>query len=168
MTETHTLPDRFRTLGKLPRVRSAVPADFDAIMAMCRELYAENGAVNVDWPSVTDAIIDGVNGKQSCLGVIGEPCALEAMIYLRISRMWYSTEIILEELFCYVTGAHRRSNNAKALLQFARTSSDKLGVPLLIGIISNERTVEKVRLYSRHLGAPAGAFFLHNAKTGNR
>jgi GNAT superfamily N-acetyltransferase len=153
---------------RFPRVRLAVPEDFNAIMELCRLLYAENGAVNVDWPSVETAVIGGVNGVQSCLGVIGSREQLEGMIYLRISRMWYSADIILEELFNYVHPDYRRSHNAKALIEFAKTNADRLEVPLLIGVISNARTAQKVRLYGRYLGAPAGAFFLYGAQTGGR
>lgn len=167
MTQTHAHADQ-RRITTRARVRAAVPEDFNEIMDLCRLLYAENGAVNVDWPSVEMAIIDGVNGNQACLGVIGEPGALEGAIYLRISRMWYSREIILEEMFNFVREECRRSGNAKSLIAFAKANSDKLNIPLLIGVISNERTEAKIRLYSRYLGAPAGAFFLYNAHTGGR
>ncbi len=156
------------TAKRFPRVRVAVPEDFAGIMTLCRQLYAENGAVNVDWPSVENTVMDGVNGHQSCLGVIGKPEQLEGMIYLRISRMWYSSDIILEELFNFVGAEFRRSHNAKALLEFAKTNADRLEVPLLIGVISNAKTAAKIRLYSRYLGAPAGAFFLYGAHTGGR
>lgn len=153
---------------KFPRVRAAVPEDFNGIMDLCKLLYAENGAMDVDWPSVEANVISGVNGDQSCLGVIGSRDELEGMIYLRVSRMWYSREVIFEELFNFVAPQYRRSRNAQALIEFAKAASDRLDIPLLIGVISNERTQAKVKLYSRYLGAPAGAFYLYGAKTGGR
>lgn len=160
-TETRTKPNRF------PHVRAAVPEDFNSIMNLCQLLYAENGAVDVDWPLVEAMIMDGVNGRQSCLGVVGKD-ELEGMIYLRISRMWYSQNIMLEEMFNFVSQPFRRSRNAQALIGFAKAAADRLEVPLLIGVISNEHTQQKIRLYSRYLGAPAGAFFLYGAHTGGR
>jgi hypothetical protein len=41
-----------------------------------------------------------------------------------------------------------------------------MGMPLLIGVLSNSRTEAKIRLYKRHFGEPAGAYFLYNARTG--
>jgi len=167
MESTQTVNGFIRTSSALPRVRAAVPTDFGRIMHLCEQLYAENGAVNVDWDLVERVIFDGVNGKQSCLGVIGGD-EIEAMIYLRISRMWYSSDVVLEELMNFVSQPYRKTMNAKALIEFAKESSRRLEVPLLIGVISNEKTEAKIRLYSRYLGQPAGAFFLYGAKTGDR
>ena len=44
---------------------------------------------------------------------------------------------------------------------------DDLGIPLIIGVLSNQRTEAKIRLYERQFGAPAGAFFLYNVHTGH-
>lgn len=151
-------------MTKFPRVRSAKPEDFQHVMVLCRQLYKENAAVSVDWPAVEDLIADGINSFGACLGVIGEP--VQGMIYLRISKMWYSKDLLLEELFTYVDPEFRSSNNAKALVDFAKKCSDDFNIPLLIGIISNQQTVAKIKLYKRQLGEPAGAFFLYNGKTG--
>lgn len=152
---------------EMPRVRAAAPEDFEQIMRMCRKLHEENGVSNVDWTMVAHKMMQGINQDGAIIGVIGDPGALRGLIYMQMSHMWYSQDTILEELFNYVLPEHRRSNNAKALIDFGKTCSDRLGVPLLIGIISNQRTEEKVRLYRRRLGPPAGAFFLVNARTGN-
>jgi hypothetical protein len=60
---------------------------------------------------------------------------------------------------------HRRSRHANALLKYSKHLSDEVGIPLLIGIISNKRTEAKVRLYRKHL-PETGSFFLYNAQTG--
>lgn len=155
--------------NKFPRVRSAKPEDFQRIMVLCRQLYQENGATLVDWPAVEAMVMDGINGFGACLGVIGDP--VQGMIFLRISKMWYSSEMILEELFVYVDPEHRIRkgvNNAKALINFAKKCSDDFGIPLLIGVISNKQTEAKIKLYKRELGPYAGTFFLYNGKTGDR
>lgn len=166
--ETVTRPVQIR-FPALPRVRAAKPEDFSEIMRLCRLLYAENAAANVDWPAVEAVVIDGVNGLQSCLGVIGKPGGeLCGMILLRISRMWYSPDSMLEELFNFVPAEHRKDHNARALVSFAKDCADRLETPMLIGIISNHRTKAKIRLYERTLGPASGAFFLYGAKTGDR
>lgn len=150
------------------KVRLARPEDFSSIMKLCRLLYEENGAVGVKWPIVEATIMKGVNQDNSTLGVIGDIGNVEAMMYLRFATMWYSEELVLEELYNFVGPDFRRSKRAKTLLHFARDASDRLKIPLLIGIISNERTAGKVRLYERVFGKAAGAYFLYNAKTGQK
>lgn len=150
-----------------PHVRAASMDDFPQIMTMCQELHGENGVSNVDWVVVAETIQRGIKNDGALIGLIAPGDEIEAMIYLQISRMWYSKDPIFEELFNYVRPAYRRSNNAKTMIDFAKRASLHFKIPLLIGVISNERTEEKVRLYRRRLGAPSGAFFLVNAKTGS-
>jgi GNAT superfamily N-acetyltransferase len=99
-------------------------------------------------------------------GDAGEP--LEAMIILRIGSMWYSHENILDEKAIYVAPEFRsaKGGRARKLAEWAKTVSEKLGIPLAIGVLSNTRTEAKIRLYERVFGAPAGVYFLYNAKTG--
>jgi hypothetical protein len=155
-----------------PKVRTAVPEDFPQIMDMGVRLYDENGAINVNWKKVQEVVIDGINGNMATIGVIGSVGSIEGMIYLRISDLWYSGDTILEELFNYVLPQHRKSRNAHALVNFAKECSEKFQVPLLIGVISNKRTEEKVRLYKRILGPTQGAFFFYGvdrwSKNGRR
>ncbi len=160
---TQNLPKPFQP-KPLPQVRSAVPEDFPQLMALCGQLYQENGAVNVDWGRVEAKIAQGVNGMQSVIGLIGDVHAVQAMIYLQISDLWYSGEIVLEELFSYVSPEYRRTRNARALLEFAKTAATNFNVPLLIGVISNTRTQAKVDMYERVLGSMKGAFFFYNVK----
>jgi hypothetical protein len=49
------------------------------------------------------------------------------------------------------------------LISFGKKCAIDIGVPLMMGILSGERTEAKVRLYCRQFGTPAGAFFLSNA-----
>lgn len=150
----------------LPRVRAAKPEDFNSIMQLCKMLYEENGMTNIDWHRVIQAVTDGVNGKAATLGVIGPFDDLHGMVLLRFAETWYSNELILEELYNYVPPVHRHGHNARALIEFAKAASDRLEIPLLIGVLSTTRTRAKVRLYRRVFGEPAGAFFLYNGRTG--
>lgn len=150
----------------LPRVRSAKPEDFPGIMQMCRQIYAENGITEVAWPRVEQIVIDAINGNQSSMSVIGYSDDLAGMLLLRFSSVWYSDELLLEELYNYVPPHHRKGHNARALIEFAKSASDRLELPLLIGILSTHRTRAKVRLYRRVFGEPAGAFFLYGRKIG--
>lgn len=149
-----------------PAVRAARPEDFPAIMELCRKLYEENGITDVAWHRVEAVVVNGINGRAATLGVIG-PCEnLGGMILLRFSETWYSEKLVLEELYNFVPPGHRNTHNARILLEFAKSCSDRLEIPLLIGVLSQNRTRAKVRLYERMFGQPAGAFFLYGAQTG--
>lgn len=145
-------------------VRLATPGDEPEIMEMCRMLHSENGAFPMDDDLVRSQLQLAFAKKGGMLGVIGEPGHLQGMIYLLIAHFWYSREWHLEELFSWVHPNHRRSNNAKNLIGFAKHCADELKIPLVIGIISNTRTEAKVELYKRQLKKPAGAFFIYGGK----
>lgn len=148
------------------RVRIATAADGDDLIELCKLLHSENGVFAMDQTRVRATLDRAFRREGGLIGVIGNPGHVEGAIVLQISQLWYSEQWCLEELFSFVSPRFRRSTNAKDLIAFAKQASEKLGIPLLIGVLSNERTEAKVKLYSRHLGNPAGAFFLYGATTG--
>lgn len=148
-------------------VRLAVQSDEEDIMALCRLLHEENGLWIMNETKVRQMLRKAWRKEFAVIGIVGKPGALEGVIFLTLDQPWYSDEWMLEEMFNFVHPAHRKSGHAKRLVEFAKQTSEGLGVPLMIGIISNERTDAKVRLYQRQLGAPAGAFFVFGRKTGN-
>lgn len=129
-------------------------------------LHAENAMMPLSLQRVEDAARRGIAQDMAMIGIIGDVGKAEAMIGLTVGRFWYTDSFHLEELFAFVRPEFRKSNNAKALIEFAKSSALRIGVPLLIGVISNERTEAKTRLYERRLGKPSGAYFLFNGKTG--
>lgn len=153
-------------LQELPRVRQATIEDFHQIISMGKELHAENGLMPLAVDKIEETAMKGINHDGGVIGVIGAVGNIEAMIHLVIAQYWYSHDLHLEELYNFVRPQFRRSNNAKALIEYAKRCSERMDVPLLIGIVSNQRTEQKVKLYQRRLGEPSGAYFLYNAKTG--
>jgi hypothetical protein len=149
-----------------PVVRLATMDDLMDLLAMGRELHKENGMLNLDDDLIWQGAIDAIKGNNSVVGVIGPVGNIEAAIHLAFRKFWYTSDWHLEELWAYVRPQFRNSTNAKSLVQYAKHCADVLNVPLLIGILSNEKTEAKVALYRRQLGNPTGAYFLYNAKTG--
>jgi Uma2 family endonuclease len=82
--------------------------------------------------------------------------------------MWYSDTMIVEEKAIFIHPDFRaaKGGRAKRLCEFSKQVADTLGIPLIIGVLSNSRTEAKVRMYERQFGAPAGALFLYGATTG--
>ncbi len=163
---------------QFPIVRRATMADYPAIMAMAELVHEENGLFKMsprkmDWLFRRildpDSIPVGDFGVRGFIGVIGGPPGgrLEALIVITLGSYWYTDEVVLEEYATFVHPDFRKSNHAKTLLKYAQHLSDEIGIPLLIGVLSNERTEAKVRLYRRHF-TEAGSFFLYNARTGRQ
>lgn len=156
-------------------VRAACPADEDALIDLCRELHTENAAFSLDIDKVREIIQQAIkpppyHNTIRCIGVIGEPKGpLEGAIHLVGQQDWYSSEWALFEVFNFVPTRYRKgTTNARDLVAWAKGMADALSMKLLIGIVSNQRTEAKVRLYSRLLGPPAGAFFFYGGTTGQQ
>lgn len=156
-----------RSKPVLPRVRLGVEADIPQLLELGRMLHAENAMMPLSEDRILAAAWRAIRQDNAMVGVIGKIGHVEAMIYLTVGQFWYTDKPHLEELYAFVRPECRRSENAKALVEFAKESSRRLKVPLLIGIISNDRTKAKIRLYERQLGEPAGAWFLYGTTTGN-
>jgi hypothetical protein len=164
------------TLVEPPMVRLATKAEEDELMEMCREIHAENGLVSMDETKVREMLNKAFNKEGGIVGVIGQPGKLEAVIMIIMTSQWSSSDTHLEELFAYVRRPFRtkfkgakttKMPHAEALVRFAKKCSDEIGVPLIIGIVTNNRMAGKVRLYRSILGYPAGAYFVVNPKWVN-
>lgn len=142
-------------------VRKATAADEDQLMEMCRSLHKENGLFSMSEDRVRARLRAAFENQGAIIGVVGETGRIEGSIYVMISNFWYSTDYHLEELWNYVLPQYRKSTNAKNLIMFAKRCSDELGIPLVIGVLSNQDTARKVEMYRRQLNAPAGAFWLY-------
>jgi hypothetical protein len=150
-------------------VRIGTPADLDQLMALASEACEENGFIPPNPYKVLEQIWAAVNQDRGLCGIIGEIGApIEAAVLLRITDLFYSDQPVLEEKGIFVNSAFRaaKGGRARRLCEFSKEIADHLGIPLLIGVLSNHRTEAKVRLYRRQFGEPAGAFFLYGAVTG--
>lgn len=150
-------------------VRIGTPEDLDQLMQMALESCDENAFIEPDPAKILEQIWAAVNQDRGLCGVIGPVGGeIEGAILLRITDFWYSGTVVLEEKGVFVRDKYRSAKGGRAgrLCDFAKSVSDSLGIPLLIGVLSNTRTEAKVRLYRRKFGEPAGAFFLYGAVTG--
>ena len=93
---------------------------------------------------------------------------LEAAVLLRCEAMWYSDDLVLNERAVFVAEPFRQAKGGRAskLIDFAVDAAKKLGMPLVVGVMSNQRTEGKVKMYGRKLGDPAGAYWIVNGHTG--
>ena len=153
----------------LPKVRLAVPGEIEELLAIGRELYEENalqaGDNDMDEDAIRQAVEAAILHGNGILAVIGKD-PIEALTLMQFHKYWYKKNFHLQELFVFCRAPYRRSRNTKVLLEFNKAAALKLGIPLLIGAVSNERTEQKLRLYQRVYGKPAGFYFLVGGHTG--
>jgi hypothetical protein len=151
-------------------VRESAPEDFDEIMRLALAAASENALSPPDINLVEKEVRTGIAREGGVIGVIGSPAGtrLEGMIILTISSMWYNLDPIIQDNSIFVDPEFRsaKGGRARKLAEWAKFISEKLGIPLAIGVMSNTRTEAKIRLFERVFGPPAGVYFLHNAKTG--
>lgn len=147
-------------------VRKANAGDEAELMEICRSLHVENGLFTMSEDKVSGMLRRAFTKQGAIIGIIRPDKAIEGAIYLIISDYWYSDDWHLSELFSYVPPAYRKSNHAKELINFAKRCADEIPLPLIIGVISNQRTEAKVRLYERKFDKAAGAFFVYGARSG--
>jgi GNAT superfamily N-acetyltransferase len=151
------------------KVRVGTPEDLDEIMKIAMVAVEENGFLNPNPGKLAAEIWPALHQDHGIVGVIGEPGKLiEACVLLRIGQMWYSDTLVVEERAVFTHPEYRsaKGGRARKLCEFSKKVADDLGIPLIIGVLSNHRTEAKVRLYERQFGKPSGAFFLYGARTG--
>ena len=150
-------------------VRTGTPEDIISMMDLALSANEENGLFEPSAPKLLGEIWSSLNLHHGIVGIIGKPGeTLQAACLLRAEAMWYSDKMCLIERGIYVAPEFRAAKGGRAskLADFAIEASVKLGMPLVIGVLSNQRTEGKVKLYERKFGKPAGAYWIVNGHTG--
>jgi hypothetical protein len=149
-------------------IRIGQPDDIDDMMALATAASDENGFLPAHPGKMLQEIYSALCLHRGIVGIIGPKGAPEGAVLIRIGEMWYSFDPVVEEKAIFVHPDYRSAKGGRAgrLCEFSKHVADTLGLPLVIGVLSNSRTQAKVRLYQRKFGPPAGAFFIHGAVTG--
>jgi len=143
--------------------------DVDAIMELALAACDENGFVKPNPVRLLEEIWPALIRENGIIGIVGIPGQKpQGAILLRICKTWYSDEEILEERAVFIHPDFRaaKGGRARKLCDFSKKVSDDLGIPLTIGVLSNQRTEGKIRMYERIFGPPSGAYFLYGTRTG--
>lgn len=151
------------------KVRVGTPTDLDPVMAIVTLAHDENGFVKANPVKLLNDVWPALNLDKGVMGIIGIPGQqIEAVVLLRIGTIWYSDVPILDEKGVFVHPAYRDAKGGRLarLVEFSKQYADALEMPLSMGVLSNSRTMAKVKTYTRVMGEPAGAMWLYNAQTG--
>lgn len=154
------------------KVRIATPEDVHQLMEMGIAANDEIGIAKANPEKLLYDIWPALHRKEGIIGVIGEPGKIiEGGIVLKITNLWYSDEEFLEERIVYVRPQYRRGGrsgekhcHSRKLAEFAKMTSDSLGLPLVMGISTAIGFKGKARLYERIFGEQAGAFFMYGRR----
>ena len=150
-------------------IRIGTPEDLDGMMEIAMLACEENGFLDPNPGKLAAEMWPALHQDHGIVGIIGPKGGqIEGAVLLRIGDMWYSDTQVVEEKAIFIHPEYRsaKGGRAKRLCEFSKKVADTLGIPLIIGVLSNERTAAKVKLYERQFGKPSGAFFLYGAKTG--
>lgn len=150
-------------------IRIGEPSDLDDMMDIAMHASDENGFVPKSTYKMLREIYSALHLDNGMMGIIGIPgSSSEGAVLLRIGEMWYSDSPVLEEKAIFVRPEFRaaKGGRARRLCKFSKWVADSMELPLIIGVLSDQRTQGKVRMYEREFGHASGAFFLHNAHTG--
>jgi hypothetical protein len=146
-------------------------SDADGVMKCLRVMHEENGLFALAEDRVLELIRLAVDDrapltKRPIIGVIGPPGDIEATICLMLTQLYYTDEFHLSDMWNFIRPDCRKKMYINALLQFAKDCSDKVGVPLMSGVISNKRTEPKSASI-RNISPCSGAFFVYQPKHSN-
>ncbi len=150
------------------QIRIATPGDMDEIMSLALMACEENGFLDPNPQKFAIEMWPALQRDHGICALIGDQSErIEGFVVLRVGTMWYSDVPVVEEKVIFVHPDYRNAKGGRAtkLCEFSKKVADSLGMPLLIGVLSNHRTSAKIRMYKRQFGEPAGAFFLYGART---
>lgn len=143
-------------------VQIGTPQDVDQLMALASSACEENGFLPPNPVKILQEIWSALHQHYGLVGIIkNETGLIEGAILMRIGDMWYSDQMVLEErgIFIHPDYRNAKGGRARKLCEFAKEVSERINIPLVIGILSNTRTEAKVRLYNDSLASRLVHFF---------
>jgi len=159
------------------KVRIATPDDVHQLMEMGIAANDEVGIAKANPETLLMDIWPALHLDGGIIGVIGKPGKIiEGGIVLKITNLWYGDEEFLEERVVYIRPEFRKGDRERGpggggvisrfgrLIEFAKETSDRLQIPLCVGISTAIGFKGKARMYQHYLGDQAGAFYLYGRK----
>jgi GNAT superfamily N-acetyltransferase len=133
------------------------------MLEFCIEMHRENGVASLDMQKMIGAVQCSLAKYRGIVGIIdGDRGEVAASVCLVVAQWWYSADMHLEDRWTFVSEPYRRRPYARHLLDFAKQVAADMHLPLMMGVLSSNRTQAKVRLFERQLPL-AGAVFMYNS-----
>jgi len=153
-------------------IRVATTDDVHAIMSLAEEVYGEMCILPPDREKIVTHLWGALTQEVGvCFVAVGPDDEIQGGLLLRIGDVWYSNQKVLLDDLMFVSKKYRQTasgiRRAKLLCDAAKKKSEKLGMPLIVGVFNTERTAGKMRFYESQFGASVGGSFLYGAKLGH-
>ena len=140
-------------------VSFAEPSDAPEVYRLMIELHNENGVFTLNAEKAARMCAGLFEPGLAVVGVLRGTVEIEGAIALKRVQLDYTDDWHLVDVFNHVRIPYRKSDHAKRLIKFAKACGEDLGLPILVGIVSTQRTEAKMRLYRRML-TQVGGFFI--------
>ncbi len=134
-----------------PSVRLAGPHDEAGVLDLCWLAHAERPERSLSKPKVETMVRGCLAGGNGVIGVVEVESDVRAMVGLTVSTTWCSEDLELYDWLVFVRPDCRHLRYLTPLLLFAKHQAIRLGLPLWMGFIGDERAEAKARAYHRHL-----------------
>lgn len=138
-------------------VRLANISDEDKILALCWDAHKEMPDRRLSIPKVENMVRSSLTNN-GLIGVVDVGGDIRAMVGLIVTSPWCSDDLELHDWLTFVRPDCRHLRYFSALLRFAKGEASRLGLPLWMGFIGDQRVEAKARAYRRHL-PQFGEFF---------
>ena len=135
-----------------PPVRIAAPQDEPAILELCWLAHAERPERSLSKPKAQTMVRNCLAGQGGVIGVVDVESDIRAMVGLVVSAAWCSDDLELYDWLVFVRADCRHLRYLTPILTFAKEQAIRLGLPLWMGFIGDERVAAKGRAYHRHFG----------------
>ncbi len=132
-------------------VRMATPQDEAAVLELCWLAHEERQERSLSKPKAQAMVRKCLTTDEGLIGVIDAGPAIGAMVGLVISSAWCSDDLELYDWLMFVRADCRHLRYLTPLFVFSKEQAIRLGIPLWMGFVGDERVEAKARAYRRHL-----------------
>ena len=138
-------------------VRLASLSDEDKILALCWDAHKEMPDRRLSIPKV-QGMVRGCLSGNGIIGVVDACGDIRGMVGLIATTPWFSEDNELHDWLTFVRADCRHLRYFSALLRFAKGEAERVGLPLHVGHVGDDRMEAKARAYRRHF-PKYGEFF---------
>ena len=142
-------------------LRRATFDDVAVVGDLLEEMHEENGLVAMDRIKVAHALLNAIS-QNRCLVVQNEKGRVIATAAYDVGPMWYSSAVVLKDLWIFVSRKYRDMKVARMLLDALKEDAAHLGITALVGVVSPVDTERKFTLFKRVFGKPLGMIWRIN------
>jgi N-acetylglutamate synthase-like GNAT family acetyltransferase len=135
--------------SRADEIRVATREDEPALLELLQTMHAEGGLLPLDLDRARAMFARAFDRRGGIIGVIGPKNDIEAMIGLLITSFWYTRSNHLEQFVLCVRPDKRKNKHAETLRSSANKCSEAIGIPMVVGLVSDKQTQTKSRARRR-------------------